>query len=377
MKKAIMRTEHLAVGYLGKVVVDDINVEVERGKILTLIGPNGAGKSTILKSITRQLEIVSGTVYIDDEEMKKMQDRALAKKVSAMMTGQIRPELMNCRDVVESGRYPYTGQLGILSQEDHEKVDEAMELVAVTELADRDFGAISDGQRQRVMLARAIAQDPEVLILDEPTSFLDVHHKLELLAILKELVLSKDLAVIMSLHELDLAQKVSDKVLCVGHNRVDRYGRPEEIFDSEYIADLYEMNRGTYNALFGSMEMARPVNAGEPQIFVIGGGGSGVAVYRSLNRLGVPFAAGVLAENDLEYPVAEALAEKVIVSKPFEPIGADEEAEARSMIENVSAVIAAVTRFGADNRANERLIGLAREAGKLTTLQEWEEKHGI
>ena len=143
------------------------------------------------------------------------------------MTGWVEPELMRCEEVVESGRFPYTGRLGILSDYDHKQVAEAMELVHVTELADRNFNCISDGQRQRVMLARAICQEPDILVLDEPTSFLDIRHKLELLSILKDLVRQKNLAVILSLHELDLAQKISDFVVCIKDDHIDRYGPPD------------------------------------------------------------------------------------------------------------------------------------------------------
>lgn len=128
---------------------------------------------------------------------------------------------------------------------------ECLELVHAQDLAGRDFSAISDGQRQRILLARALCQEPEVIVLDEPTSFLDIRHKLELLSILKDMVRKRKLAVIMSLHELDLAQKVSDFVVCVHNNAIERYGAPEEIFTSEYIMELYGRHPGSYNADFG------------------------------------------------------------------------------------------------------------------------------
>ena len=162
-----------------------------------------------------------------------------------------------------------------------------METVHAWDLKDRDFTAISDGQRQRILLARAICQEPEIIVLDEPTSFLDIRHKLELLTILKQMVLDHQLTVIMSLHELDLAQKISDKVICVHGEYIEKYGAPEEIFTSEYIRKLYGITRGSYNAAFGCVEMDPP--RGEPQVFVIGGNGSGIPYYRKLQRQGIHF----------------------------------------------------------------------------------------
>ena len=142
---------------------------------------------------------------------------------------------MTCEEVEATGRYPYTGKFVILSDTDRQAVAEAMELVHVTTLKNKDFSKLSDGQRQRVMLARAICQEPEIIILDEPTSYLDIKYKLDFLSILQEMRKKKELTVVMSLQELDLASKVSDKILCVNGSCVERYGTPQEIFKEGYI----------------------------------------------------------------------------------------------------------------------------------------------
>ena len=332
-----LRTEQLTVGYRGVPLIRDISIRVRKGEILTLIGPNGAGKSTILKSIIRQLALLGGTVYLDGRSMRELSERDIARSMSVLMTERIRPELMTCGDVVATGRYPYTGRMGILSAGDRQKVRQAMELVHAHELYDCDFSQISDGQRQRVLLARAICQEPEVIVLDEPTSFLDIRYKLELLSILKQLVRERQLAVILSLHEIDLAQKVSDYILCIRGNSVDRCGTPEEIFSGGYITQLYGISSGVYDALSGSMELPRA--EGAPYAFVLGGMGKATTVYRRLTREGTPFATGILAENDMDIPAARHLAARILTTAPFAPPSEAVLTEARQTLLNCGALL--------------------------------------
>ncbi len=249
-----LKTENLSVGYDGRALLRDVCLRVQRGKIVTLIGPNGSGKSTILKTIVGQLSKVSGTVLLEEKDMAQMRQNETARRMAILMTQRVHPELMTCFDVVSTGRYPYTGALGLLSREDKAIVLEAMALVNSEDLADRPFDAISDGQRQRILLARALCQQPEIIVLDEPTSYLDIRYKLELLTILKTMVREKNLAVLMSLHELELAERVSDTVVCVSGDRIDRMGSPKEIFSSDYIAKLYHMEPGKYDPCFDTLE---------------------------------------------------------------------------------------------------------------------------
>ena len=245
--RSYIRLEDLSVGYHGSALIRDICIDIEKGEIISLIGPNGAGKSTILKSITRQLSLIGGRIIFNEKDLHRMPFRDLSKKMAVVLTERMKTELLTCYDIVASGRYPYTGKLGILSEEDERKVDEAIAAVHAAELGPRNFNAISDGQRQRILLARAICQDPEVIVLDEPTSFLDIRYKLELLSILRGMARKKGITVIMSLHEIDLAQKISDRIVCVKGDRICRYGRPEEVFDEETIRDLYGIDNGFFD----------------------------------------------------------------------------------------------------------------------------------
>ena len=261
MREIVLRAKDLAAGYDGRAVVRDVSFAVRSGEIVTLLGPNGAGKSTVLKSIAMQLEAIAGTVYLREQPANEIDLNKIAKELSILNTDRVRAERLTARDVVSLGRYPYTGTLGILSPHDRAVVDETMERLRVAELAGRDFDALSDGQRQRVMLARALCQEPEVLVLDEPTSFLDVRYQLELLTLLRQLVRERGLAAVLSLHELELARRVADTLVCVRDGAVDRAGAPEDILTDRYIEELYQMPQGSYGAFFGRGESVKAEKA--------------------------------------------------------------------------------------------------------------------
>lgn len=365
-EETYLRTENLAAGYDGKAWIREISIHASRGEIVTLIGPNGAGKSTILKSIAGQLKPVGGVVSLDGRLREQWPETEIARRMAVMMTERTQPELMTCFDVAAMGRYPHTGRLGILSETDMGIVRDALAMVHAQNLADREFSRISDGQKQRILLARAICQQPQIILLDEPTSFLDIRHKMELLTILKTLVRKKQVAVLMSMHELDLAQKVSDYIVCVGENKIWKCGTPEEIFTAANMEALFGIRAESYQAEYGSVELT-PVS-GVPEVFVIGGNGSGIPVYRQLQRQGIPFAAGVLHENDLDYPVAKALAVQVVSEQPYEVIREETYEEALRVMKVCGKVILCVQEFGSGNRKNKELAQWAEQNRMLVSL---------
>jgi len=235
---SILSTKSLSIGYSAE-LIKDITLRLEPGCIMSLIGPNGSGKSTLLKTLTASLKKKGGTIYLCSEDMDALKSSDIAKNMSMVMTHSRVPELMSCREIVEMGRYPYTGMLNILSDEDKKSVDNALELTDTKDIADRPFSAVSDGQRQRIMLARAICQEPQVMILDEPTSFLDIRFRLQILDIIRRLSREKNMAVLMSLHELDQAMRISDQVVAVGDEGIMRIGTPREVFEESFIRRLY------------------------------------------------------------------------------------------------------------------------------------------
>ncbi len=370
MADAYFRTDSLSVGYNGRALIHDIDIAIEKGEIVTLIGPNGSGKSTILKSITKQLKLIEGRVWVQSEELEHISTKALARKMAVVLTERMRPELMTCRDVVATGRYPYTGSLGLLSKEDEELVTAAMERVHALELANRDFNATSDGQRQRILLARAICQQPEIIILDEPTSYLDIRHKLELLSILRSMAKEKGITVIMSLHEIDLAQKISDKIICVKGEIISRFGDPMEIFTDDVIRDLYSLEQGSYDVAFGSIELPRP--EGEAEVLVISAGGTGVPVFRRLQKMNVAFNAAILYTNDIDYAVAKHLASEIVTERPFCAVSEESLQKAKDLVDRSRTVIDAGVETGEFNAGVRSLLEYAREQGKVCTGEEYQ-----
>ena len=216
------------------------------------------------------------------------------------------------------------------------------------------------------MLARALCQQPDLLVLDEPTSFLDIRYKLEFLSILQTMARTRKLSVLMSLHELDLAGRISDKIACVRGDRIDRFGTPEEIFTGGYLPNLYQMTVGSYDELTGNLELPRA--EGDPEILVIAGNGTGTGVFRKFQRQGVPFAAGILWENDPDYSSAHALAAEVVSVKAFHRITPSEIERMKHLAEQCRYVIRflkpeEMTDLAADLKT---IAAYAESLGKLT-----------
>lgn len=244
-QEPLISAEDLSVGYR-KPLIEHIDFAVHGGEILTLIGPNGSGKSTILKTLAGELKQHHGTVYIEEIPADSLTSAERARKRSVLLTERLRENLMTCREVVEMGRYPYTGHFGLLSPADKAAVQAAMQLVQMEDFAGQSITAVSDGQRQRVLLARAICQEPEILILDEPTSYLDIHHKILFFEILRTLAAEQHMAIIVSMHELDFAEKISDYVICVKDGGIFRHGKPEDIFCGDLMRQLFDIPQDLY-----------------------------------------------------------------------------------------------------------------------------------
>nr|WP_330402907.1 ABC transporter ATP-binding protein [Clostridioides difficile] len=354
-----MKTNNLSVGYNNKVVVSDINIEVKSGEILCLLGSNGAGKTTLLRSLSKLISPIKGEIYLNGVNINHISRKALSKKMALVLTNRLLADLMTVQDIVNIGRYPYTGFFGNLSKKDLIMVDEALESVDALHLKKRYFDELSDGEKQKVLVARALVQEPEIIILDEPTTHLDIKHRLELINILKNLSKEKSISVILSLHEIDIALKSCDKVALIKNNKVIAYGQPEDVVDENIINSLYELDDKNFNSLLGSVEIS---NKSKNEVFIIGGGGKATPIYRAFTKKGIGLYSGIIHENDIDYEIGRTMGIKMFTENPFESIS-DESFDLAIRNLNASKIIID-TGFSV-GETNKRNIDIVKEALKL------------
>lgn len=359
--ECVISAKKLDVGYEKKTVISDINIEALRGQIICLLGANGAGKSTILRTLSGILAPINGIVKIDGENISNLKQKDIAKKLSLVLTDSVAPALTTVNELVAMGRTPYTGFMGRLSDEDWNIVDEALETVGASDLRERYYTQLSDGEKQKVMIARALVQEPELIILDEPTSHLDIKHKIEVIRVLQKLSNEKHITCILSLHDIDLALKGCQTVFLVNNGAIMAQGTPEEIVHSGSIQKLYDISGARYNELLGSVEF---IGNKSNDIFITGGNGSGIKLYRALSRNGYGLTSGVLPQNDVDFQIADTICEKVITEKPFEPISIENADKAFELIKSSECVIDSGFPVGSGNRENAELIKRAIDINK-------------
>ena len=247
-----MKLNGVQAGYGKKIVVGGVTLEIGKGEIITLIGPNGGGKSTLIKSISGSLKLIGGSVLLGGSDLSQMSAKEISQTMSVVTTERVKPVLMTCRDVVMSGRLPFTGALGVFGPEDEKETDRALELMNISHLSDVPFSDMSDGQKQRTLIARAIAQSPTYLVMDEPTSYMDIRHRLELMKVIKGLSES-GITIVMSLHEIELALEVSDRLLLVyddGHVQVKT---PDEVIASGLLIELFDLDDEMYQKVLAGI----------------------------------------------------------------------------------------------------------------------------
>jgi iron complex transport system ATP-binding protein len=249
-KHIVLRTENLAIGYCDKsgstYIAKGLNIELEKGKLVCLLGKNGIGKSTLLRTLSKTQHRLEGNIFIDTENLFDITPARLAKKMSLVLTERIPENELSVYELIALGRQPYTNWLGRLSNDDIQKIDDAINLVQIKHLSNKKNYELSDGQLQKVMIARALAQDTDIIILDEPTAHLDLHHKIEVFKILQNLVNKTKKTIILSTHEVNLALQLAD-VLWLMTEQNFTSGTTESLIKSKDLEQLFPKNQILFN----------------------------------------------------------------------------------------------------------------------------------
>ena len=239
-----VQTFDLAVGYKARgsrsVVLDGLNLSARAGEMVCLLGTNGTGKSTLLRTLARIQPALSGSVRIGGADLRQLRPIELARRLGVVLTERITVGALTARRVVELGRYPYWDWSGQMTQTDHDVVDWAIEAVGAVHLASRDSMSLSDGERQRFMIARALAQEPSILLLDEPTAFLDVPSRVQVMGLLRRLARDEKLAIVVSTHDLELALRMADTIWLVAPGNKLTAGIPEDVILAGDVAEAFQ-----------------------------------------------------------------------------------------------------------------------------------------
>lgn len=240
-----LKIQGLNFKYDSRVVLEDISLEVEEGKILTLVGPNGSGKTTLLRCIMRILDPEKGCILLDGEQISKIKRRELAKRIGYVPQSELNSFPTTVFDTVLIGRRPYLNWNP--SANDLTIVSQVLYALGLKEFTLRDLNELSGGEQQKVLIARAIVQEPQIMLLDEPTSNLDLKYQLDVLEIVKNLVKEKAISVIMAMHDLNLACRYSDKLVMLKNGKIFSTGVPKQVITPDNIKSVYEVEAVIYN----------------------------------------------------------------------------------------------------------------------------------
>ncbi|WP_338559289.1 ABC transporter ATP-binding protein [Paraclostridium sordellii] len=234
--------KNLKVGYEEKIIIENLSLNIKKGEVVSIIGPNGCGKSTLLKSLSRMIKPVSGDIYIQSENIKSLKNKAISQKVCLLSQHNDAPGDLTVEELVYFGRIPHKKWYESKSKSDEELVNWAIENTGLTRYKNTPISSLSGGERQRVYIAQALCQKPDVLLLDEPTTYLDISYQLELMELVREINERLNITIVMVLHELNQASKYSDRLIIMKSGEIVSDGCPKEIINKEIIKKVYNID---------------------------------------------------------------------------------------------------------------------------------------
>ena len=358
---AIIRLESASFSYPGREIFRELSLSLEEGEILSLIGPNSSGKTTLMKLMDGLLEPKGGRVFLDGEEMGRLSRSRVARRVAAVLQEMEVPFSFTVAEIVLMGRAPYLGRFGWETRKDLDVAREAMALTDVAELENRPFAELSQGEKQRVSMARALAQQPGVILLDEPASHLDINHQVEIHELIRRLNLERSLTVLNISHDLNLAAEYSHRIALLHRGSIYALGTPSDVITEENIRRVYETTVMVEKNPLSGAPRVTPVGRSrlektEPQrtIHIICGGGSGVDSARRLLLRGYRVSLGALNIGDSDQKIGKTLGLAMALEEPFSPISEAANRENLALIEKADLIVVERFLVGKGNLLNLR-----------------------
>jgi iron complex transport system ATP-binding protein len=360
--------------YGARIVLEDVSFQSGKGEFLGIIGPNGSGKTTLLKAISRIVTPSNGTILLDQRELADFTPLELSREI-AVVPQAVDPGFdFSVRDVVRMGRYPHIGRFGSEKEEDREVCRRAMEITRISHLAERSVLAISGGELQRVIIARALAQQPNLLLLDEPTAHLDLGQQMVILQTMKDM--SREIAVIGVFHDLNYAAHYCDRLILLYKHRILAMGDPGSVLTEGFIRTAFEIDVIVRSNPFTGRPSISPIykpegkNRACGKVHVICGGGEGSDLLHALYTAGCKMSTGVLAVNDSDYRTARQLGIHCIAEPPFSPVTDRSLGELALALDNAQTVIVTKGPWGAGNIGNLKVLE-SSGVEKIIILDRW------
>jgi iron complex transport system ATP-binding protein len=364
------------VSYGSVDVLKNINFAVESRQFLGILGPNGSGKTTLLKSISRVLKPIKGSILVGDKDIYKMKSVEVAKQMAVVPQETPITFDFTALEVVLMGRNPHIARFKMEGQKDLDIAKHAMEITRTWEFADRPVTELSGGERQRVIIARALTQEPRILLLDEPTTHLDICNQLEIMDLLRQLCETKKLLIVAVFHDFNLAARYCDSVILLKEGKIVAVGESTKTLTSKNIQKVFNVDTIVKSDPFTStlhvIPISRPQNQLQKSVNVhlICGGGIGSSLMKILKDEGYTVTAGVLNLLDTDYETAQLLKIPTIDEAPFSPITDEAHRANLKMISKTNVLVIAPIQFGEGNLRNLEAAEIALEKGIPTIILE-------